>query len=112
VATKPPPANNNSFGKVVTQMTGGKVTVEKYGKDHMARIGRLGYEKAKARLAEQGRDFHSEGGRASWANANGQAILNGEFQNQSLAMWGYSTKLVKGQLKVVKESFEDHLDSI
>jgi hypothetical protein len=100
------------MGKVEAGKVGGKSTVEKYGKDHMARIGRLGYERAKARLAEQGRDFHVEGGKAAWANANGQAILNGEFGNQSLAMWGYSTRLVKGQLKVVKESFEDHLDSI
>lgn len=100
------------MGKVEAGKVGGKTVVAKYGKDHMARIGRLGYERAKARLAEQGKDFHSEGGKASWANANGQAILNGEFPNQSLAMWGYSTRIVKGELKVVKESFEDHLDSI
>lgn len=93
-------------------MTGGKVTVQKYGKEYMAQIGRRGYEKARAKLAEQGRDFHQEGGNASWASQNGRAILNGEFPNQSLTQWGYTTKVKRGKVQVVKENFDSHLEAI
>lgn len=83
---------NSSFSSQSTKSekkVGGKVTVERHGREHMAEIGRKGYLVAKARLEAQGRNFHVEGGEASWKAQNAEMIKLGYFPNQSLQQWGY-----------------------
>jgi general stress protein YciG len=70
---------------------GGKVTAQKYGPDHFREIGRKGYLAAKAKFESQGRDFHREGGEASWKAQNLEMLRLGYFPNQSPEMWGYDT---------------------